>query len=71
MAIKSKQYTLKFDKEAGIWLLEHNKTEKIVKRFPTKEAATKRGVLKKTIGGEGSVIIRRNNGSYEEERFFT
>lgn len=69
--MKSKQYTLKFDQPTGVWLLQHNKTERIIKRFPTKDAATKRGVLKKSIGGEGSVIIRRNNGSYEEERFFS
>lgn len=70
MGLKANQYTLKFDKPAGDWVLEHIKTEKVVKRFKTKEAATKTGTLKKAIKGKGSVIIRRANGVFEEERYF-
>lgn len=69
--IKSDQHVLRFDKANKIWTLENVKSGEIIKRFVTKETATKAGVLKKAIGGRGSVIIRRNNGVFEEERFFS
>lgn len=71
MGLKANQYTLRFDRVSGAWLLQHVKSEKIIKRFRMKDAATKAGVLKRAIGGEGSVIIRGKSGVFEEERFFS
>ena len=53
------------------WELENDKTDRVVKRFETKEDATKGGVLKKVLGPDGgSVKIKKLNGHIEEERTF-
>lgn len=64
------KYTLTHNGKKGGWDLKHDKTEKIVKHFATKDQATTGGVLKKAIGGEGSVKIKKENGTYQEERTF-
>ena len=67
---KLPKFTLSHNNKIGGWDLKQDKTEKIVKHFETKEDATAGGVLKKAIGGEGSVKIEKMGGGYEEERTY-
>ena len=68
---KLPKYTLSWDKKREDWKLAQDKTDKVVKRFDKKAAATEGGALKKAIGGEGSVKIHyKNKGGYQEERTF-
>jgi hypothetical protein len=64
------KYTLTYNEDKDTWDLENDKTDKVVKRFDTKEDATAGGALKKAIGGEGSVKIQKANGKFQEERTF-
>jgi len=67
---KLPKFTLShYDKKGG-WDLTQDKTDKTIKHFETKAEATAGGVLKKAIGGEGSVKIEKENGKYQEERTF-
>ena len=64
-------YTLSFDRTKNDWKLEHDASDRIVRRFETKEDATARGVLKSAVGGNGgSVRIEKKQGGYDEERTF-
>jgi hypothetical protein len=69
---KLPKYTLAFDDKKDNWKLENDKTDKIVKRFDTKEDATAGGVLQKALGKEGgSVKIEfKTKSGYDEERTF-
>jgi len=67
---KLPKFTLSHNNRKGGWDLKQDKTEKLIKHFETKEDATASGVLKKAIGGEGSVKIEKENGRYQEERTF-
>ncbi len=69
---KLPKYTLAFDHKKDDWKLEHDKTEKVVRRFDSKENATKGGVLERAVGQDGgSVKIEyKNKSGYEEERTF-
>lgn len=67
---KLPKFTLVFNEKKDTWDLEKDKTGQVVKRFDTKEDATAGGVLKRAIGGEGSVKIQKMNGKIEEERTF-
>ncbi|MGB9368508.1 MAG: DUF2188 domain-containing protein [Xanthobacteraceae bacterium] len=65
------KFTLAFDRHKENWKLENDVTDKVVKRFPTKEDATTRGVLKKAVGSDGgSVRIEKKHGGYDEERTY-
>jgi hypothetical protein len=65
------KFTLKFDQQRKDWELEHDKTDRILRRFKVKESATKGGVLKKAVGtGGGSVKIQKKQGRYQEERTY-
>jgi len=53
------------------WELTNDKTDKVVKSWDGKEAATKGGVLERTVGSEGgSVKIQKENGRIQEERTY-
>lgn len=65
---KLPRFDLVKDKRADNWKLEGN--GKTIKTFDRKEDATKGGVLKKAIGGEGSVRIHKVNNRIQEERTF-
>jgi hypothetical protein len=67
---KLPKFTLTHNDKKGGWDLKQDKTEKVVKHFETKEDATAGGVLKRAIGGEGSVKIEKVSGGYQEERTF-
>lgn len=64
-----RKYTLEYNERTERWALE-NAAGKAVKSFATKAAATRGGVLKRAIGGEGSVRIQKENGRFQEERTF-
>lgn len=66
-----RKYTLRFDNSSEKWILRHDVSEKVLKIFDTKEAATRAGVLRKMLGREGgSVTVRTRTGVFEEERTF-
>lgn len=68
---KLPKYTLEYNEEKKSWDLEKDSTNRVVKRFDTKEDATAGGVLRKAVGQEGgSVKIQKENGKFQEERTF-
>lgn len=65
------KFTLEFNEKKDRWALENDKTNRTIKTFGTKEAATAGGVLKRAVGSEGgSVKIQKENGKFEEERTY-
>lgn len=65
------KFTLDKNKEKGVWELTNDKTDKVVKTFKTKGAATAGGVLEKALGADGgSVKIKLENNKFEEERTY-
>ena len=65
----SRRLSLNYNVETGTWDLRDDRTNRMIKSFLTKEAATRRGVLEKFLGREGgSVVIRKKGGVYEEQR---
>ena len=67
---KLPKFTLTKNEKKDRWDLVKDKTNKVVKAFETKKEATKGGVLKKAIGGEGSVKIQKENSRFQEERTY-
>jgi hypothetical protein len=64
-------FTLEYDEKRRQWELQNDQTDKVVKRWETKDDATARGALKGAVGAEGgSVRIQKTNGQYQEERTF-
>jgi hypothetical protein len=64
-------FTLEYDEKRDQWELQNDQTDRVVKRWDTKEDATARGVLKNAVGNDGgSVRIQKTNGRYQEERTF-
>jgi len=65
------KYTLSFNEKKDRWDLTNDQTDRLIKSFDTKEAATKGGVLKRAVGREGgSVKIQTVDGKYQEERTY-
>lgn len=68
---KLTKYTLDYNEENEKWDLTNDKTDKVLKSFKTKEVATTKNVLKKTLGNEGgSVKIQKRDGKIQKERTF-
>lgn len=68
---KLPKYTLSFDKQKDDWILKQDITGRTVRRFETKEEATKGGVLKDAVGKKGgSVKIQKQKGPFQEERTY-
>src|SRR5262249_14943395 len=66
-----RRYSLRFDVAKEKWILRNEASEKVVKVFATKEAATRAGALRKVLGAQGgTVLVRKLNGVLEEERNF-
>lgn len=66
-----KKYTLSKDDKKDDWKLSSDETGKTVRRFDTKDEATKGGVLHDAVGkAGGSVKIQKEDGRYQEERTF-
>jgi hypothetical protein len=66
-----RRFTLSQNTNTNKWELKNEQTDRLIKVFPTKEAATRKGVLEIAIGKQGgSVLIRKKDGVFEEERRF-
>jgi hypothetical protein len=66
-----RKYTLCFDEFKVSWVLKHEDTEKIIRKFKTKKEGSRAGVLRKILGRMGgSVILRTKTGVFDEERVF-
>lgn len=64
-------FTLVFDRQKEDWALRNDMTGRTVRRFETKEDATKGGVLEGAVGPHGgSVRIHKLNGQFDEERTY-
>lgn len=71
MATKLPKFTLDHDKSKGDWRLTNDASNRVVRRFETKDEAIKGGVLEKVIGtGGGSVKIKKLDNQYQEERTY-
>lgn len=65
------RYHLVKDEKKDDWKLEKEGSDRAVRRFDTKEDATKGGVLPKAVGqAGGSVRIHKTDGTIQEERTF-
>jgi hypothetical protein len=65
-----RKFTLAHDSKKDGWKLE-DASGRVVRRFDTKAAATKGGVLRKALGSQGgSVRIEKEHGGFQEERTF-
>jgi hypothetical protein len=67
---KLSRFSLVHNDKSKKWELKHEGSGQVVKRFATKAAAIKAGVLERAIGGRGSVRIRKRNGKIQEERTY-
>ncbi len=68
---KLPKFTLDKNEKTDRWDLTNDKTDKTVKSFATKAAATKGGALEKAVGADGgSVKIQKENGRIQEERTY-
>ena len=66
-----RKFTLRFDESKASWVLKHEDTEKIIRKFKTKKDGSRAGVLRKILGRMGgSVILRTKTGVFDEERVF-
>jgi len=67
---KLPKFTLDYNEKKEKWDLTNDATDRTVKSFGTKEQATRGGVLKRAVGGHGSVKIQKVNGKFQEERTY-
>ncbi|MGH6736394.1 MAG: DUF2188 domain-containing protein [Methyloceanibacter sp.] len=67
---KLPRYTLSHNDKTKKWELKREGSGEVIKRFATKAAATKGGVLERAVGKMGSVRIRKRNGKIQEERTY-
>jgi hypothetical protein len=66
-----RRFSLAFDPGREKWVLKHDMSDKIMRVFDTKEAATRKGALRSVLGKQGgTVVVRKLNGVLEEERTF-
>lgn len=65
------RYSVEPNEKRGGWDLKKEGAERATKHFEKKSDATKGGVLSDSIaGGVGSVRIRKEDGTIQEERTF-
>ena len=67
---KLPKFSLAHNEKTKKWELKKEGTSDVMKRFATKAAALKGGVLEKAVGGRGSVRIRKRDGKIQEERTY-
>lgn len=68
---KLPKYTLTHDERKDDWALKQDGSGRTVRRFETKEEATKGGILRKAVGkAGGSVKIQKESGVFQEERTY-
>jgi hypothetical protein len=65
------RYTLSKDERNDNWKLTQDLSNRVVRRFDTKDDATAGGSLRGALGTNGgSVRIQKTNGVFQEERTF-
>jgi hypothetical protein len=68
---KLRKFTLSKSKGKSSWDLKNDQTNRVIHSFRKKENATKGGALKKALGkAGGSVKIKKEDGTYQEERTY-
>jgi len=68
---KLRKFTLSRDRKIGDWVLKHDVSHRVKKRFESKVDALTGGVLEKILGPEGgSVKIKKLDGKIQEERTY-
>ena len=67
---KLPRFSLAHNETTKKWELNKEGSSEVMKRFATKAAALKGGVLEKAVGGRGSVRIRKRDGKIQEERTY-
>jgi len=66
-----RKFTLRFDQSKESWVLKHDDTEKVVRTFKSKEEGSRAGILRKTLGKSGGIVVlRTKTGVFDEERVF-
>ena len=66
-----RKFTLRFDNARAQWVLAQEGTDKIVGTFKSKEDGSRAGVLRKTLGRQGGIVVlRTRTGVFDEERIF-
>lgn len=66
---KLPKFNLSYDKAQDEWQLK-NGAKQVVHSFDTKAEALQGGVLKKLVGDSGSVQIRKQDGTIQQERTY-
>lgn len=65
------RYTLSKDPQRDDWRLTNDATNRVHRRFETKQNATAGGVLPRALGPQGGTVrIQKEHGGYQEERTF-
>jgi hypothetical protein len=64
------KFSLAHNDKTKKWELKREGSGEVIKRFKTKAAATKGGVLERAVNKMGSVRIRKRNGKIQEERTY-
>ena len=67
---KLPRFSLAHNEMTKKWELKKEGSSEVMKRFATKAAALKGGVLEKAVGGRGSVRVRKRDGKIQEERTY-
>ena len=62
--------SLSYNDKNKKWELKREGSGEVIKRFKTKAAATKGGVLERAVKKMGSVRIRKRDGRIQEERTY-
>jgi hypothetical protein len=64
------KFSLAYNDKRKKWELKREGSGEVIRRFKTKAAATKGGVLERSVKKLGSVRIRKRNGQIQEERTY-
>jgi hypothetical protein len=66
-----RKFTLRFDQTKASWVLRHDDSERILRTFKSKEEGSRAGILRKTLGKTGGIVVlRTKTGVFDEERVF-
>jgi Uncharacterized protein conserved in bacteria (DUF2188) len=66
-----RKFTLDHNERTRRWELTDDRSNRVVKTFATKGAATAGGALRRAVGSDGgSVKIQKQNGRFQEERTY-
>jgi hypothetical protein len=66
-----RKFTLRFDQTKSSWVLKHDDSERVLRTFKSKEEGSRAGILRKTLGKTGGIVVlRTKSGVFDEERVF-